>query len=108
MGRYGNLGCKLGYPVDCDCNFCRRQRGGNQGGRIVEGGYAFYDGQHVYWDYHRDGKHKINIFPQGPYTRGHDHIIVVGAEIKRIGANDHIVGGREVFRRINGVRVSNQ
>ena len=92
----------------CDCQTNPRLRdtpGWNGGG--YDGGIGYYEGQRVHWEYHKDGDHKINIFPQGPYQRHHDHIVVEHAQVVKVFGEYHIQGGREVFRRVNGNVVIN-
>lgn len=73
-----------------------------------DGGYAYWEGQQVYWDKDDSYGNVINIFPGGMPprshdTHSHDHIKVRGATVSTGGGTTRITGGHVIWKRINGV-----
>ena len=114
MGRQRN--CPYGWSwCKGDCDRCtedryarERRAAGGGGSGSEDGGYAFWEGQNVYWDKDDSMGNVINIFPQGmpprsSLTHDHDHIKVTGASVTTRGGQTYISGGYVSYRRINGV-----
>lgn len=73
-----------------------------------DGGYAYWEGQQVYWDKDDPFGNVINIFPGGMpprnhYSHDHDHIKVRGASVHTVRGDTYISGGYVTWKRVNGV-----
>lgn len=73
-----------------------------------DSGYAYWEGQYVYWDKEDAYGNVINIFPGGMpprnhFSHDHDHIKVRGASVTTLRGQTVITGGYVTYKRINGI-----